>query len=339
MTQEQINNLITAGEFPEETIQKELVETHISWVILCDVFVYKIKKPVDYSFLNFSTLELRKHFCEREIFLNRRLTPDVYLEVLSVRDSGSKITIGAGDGAIIDYVVKMKKLDTTKQMDRLLQQGKVSFTDIGNLAERIASFHQTAEIIDNLDVMDIRVKFNDLDSIQETIFVQSGESYGKIIQETIAFSDQFLEGHKQLLADRLKAGFYRDCHGDLHSRNIFLLPAPTPFDCIEFNDELRQIDVLNEVAFLCMDLDAFDRQDLSEEFLTHYNQFFPAMKTLEDRSLFVYYKMYRANIRAKVNGLRVMSARSDAERKTSLDTAEKYLTQMSQYLQEINEKE
>lgn len=333
MTREQINNLITGGEFPEQTIQRELVETHISWVILCDKFVYKIKKPVDYSFLNFSTLELRKYFCEREIFLNKRLTPDVYLEVLPVLGNGCKIKIGDGDGAIIDYVVRMKKLDTTKQMDRLLQDGKVSVKDIQNLAERIASFHQTAEIIRDLDAMDIRVKFNDLDSIKETITMHSRESYGKIIQETIEFSDHFLEGNKQLLEERLKAGFYRDCHGDLHSRNIFLLPEPTPFDCIEFNDELRQIDVLNEVAFLCMDLDAFDRQDLSEEFLNHYNQFFSAMKTPEERALFVYYKMYRANIRAKVNGLRAMSATGDDDRKASLNTAEKYLTQMSHYMQ------
>ena len=338
MTKEQIDNLITNGEFPEETTRKELVETHISWVILCDAFVYKIKKPVNYSFLNFSTLELRKHYCEREIFLNSRLTPDVYLEVLPVREDGNKIKIGDGEGTIIDYVVKMNKLDTSKQMDLMLQEGTVSGADMRNLAKKVASFHQDAEIIYELDLMDIRDKFNDLNSVKEVISAQSGEAYGKMIQEAIEFSDRFLEENKQLMADRLKAGLYRDCHGDLHSRNIFLLPEPIPFDCIEFSDELRQIDLLNEVAFLCMDLDAFDRKDLSDEFLTHYNQFFPAMKTPKERTLFNYYKMYRANIRAKVNGLRVISATSDEERKTSLDTAEKYLTQMSNYLQEIKTK-
>lgn len=339
MTKEQINNLITDGQFPEETAMRELVETHISWVILCDTFVYKIKKPVDYSFLNFSTLELRKYYCEREIFLNRRLTPDVYLEVLPIREHNHKINIGNVEGTIIDYVLKMNKLDTSKQMDTLLKEDKVSVTDIRNLAEKIASFHQGAEIMHELDLMDIREKFNDLNSVKEIITDQSGEAYGKMIQEAIEFSDRFIEENTQLMADRLKAGLYRDCHGDLHARNIFLLPEPMPFDCIEFNDELRQIDVLNEVAFLCMDLDAFDRKDLSEEFLNHYSQFFPAMKSPEERALFIYYKMYRANIRAKVNGLRVISAASGDERTTALNTAEKYLTQMSHYMQEIQTKE
>ena len=120
---------------------------------------------------------------------------------------------------------------------------------------------------------------------------------------------------------------------------IFLLPEPVPFDCIEFSDELRQIDVLNEVAFLCMDLDAFDRKDLSDFFLENYIQFFPAMKTPEDRALFVYFKMYRANIRAKVNGLRAKSATSDDERSKAKNTAEKYLHLMKSYLDEMPENE
>lgn len=336
MTKEQINRLIAEGEFPEETTIRELVETHISWVILCDAFVYKIKKPVDYSFLNFSTLELRKHYCEKEIVLNRRLTTDVYLEVLPIRESGDKIFIGGGDtGLIIGYSVKMNKLDTSRQMDNLLANDLVTTTDMRNLAEKIADFHKSTEIIYQIDLMDIREKFNDLDSVKETLSEQSGEMYGTMIQEVIEFSDRFLDQNRTRMAERLKEGFYRDGHGDLHSRNIFLLPEPVPFDCIEFSDELRQIDVLNEVAFLCMDLDAFDRKDLSASFLENYNEFFPAMETPEDKALFVYYKMYRANIRAKVNGLRAKSATSDDERTKAVNTAKKYLNQMKRYQDEM----
>ena len=335
MTQDQINSLITGGEFPEKTVKRELVETHISWVILGDAFVYKIKKPVDYSFLNFSTIELRKHFCEREIILNRRLTSDVYLEVLPIRASGSKIYIGGVTGSIIDYAVKMNKLDTSMQMDNLLANDLVTGTDMRNLAKKIADFHKNTEIIYHIDLMDIREKFNDLDSVKEILSEQSGVGYGAIIQNVIEFSDRFLDRNSKLLAERLKEGFYRDCHGDLHSRNIFLLPEPVPFDCIEFSDELRQIDVLNEVAFLCMDLDALDRKDLSASFLENYNQFFPAMKTAEDRALFVYFKMYRANIRAKVNGLRAKSATSDDERSKAINAAKKYLHLMESYMDEI----
>ncbi len=337
MTKDQINKLISEGDFPEETGKRELIETHISWVILCEAFVYKIKKPVDYSFLDFSTLELRHHYCEREIVLNRRLTRNVYLEVLPIRESGDKINIGGEAGSIIDYAVKMNKLDVAKQMDNLLAKDKVTLTDIRSLAEKIVDFHKNTEIIYEIDLMDIREKFNDLDSVKEYISGQSGDKFGTIIQAVIKFSDRFLDQNRKLMADRVKAGLFRDCHGDLHARNIFLLPEPVPFDCIEFNDELRRIDVLNEVAFLCMDLDAFDRKDLSDAILENYIEFFPAMKTAADRTLFVYYKMYRANIRAKVNGLRAKSATNDEERSKAIKLAEKYLLQMKGYMDEMPE--
>ena len=148
-------------------------------------------------------------------------------------------------------------------------------------------------------------------------------------------SDSFIEKSKDLLAARLREGFYRDCHGDLHSRNIFLLPAPVPFDCIEFNDDFRQIDVLNEVAFLCMDLDAFDRKDLSDLFVDDYNHFFPAIRTSEERNLFIYYKSYRANVRAKVNSLRAKSAANKTDENRALADAEKYLQLMDHYLKSV----
>jgi len=156
-----------------------------------------------------------------------------------------------------------------------------------------------------------------------------------IICQAIDTSNVFIERNKKLLADRLKAGFFRNCHGDLHTRNIFLLPSPQPFDCLEFNDDYRQIDVLNEVAFLCMDLDAFGRQDLSDIFINSYNNLFPSMKTDEDRRLFVYYKGYRSNIRAKVNSLRAREAGNDADRKLRLAEADKYLRLMDCYMKAL----
>ncbi len=131
---------------------------------------------------------------------------------------------------------------------------------------------------------------------------------------------------------RLKSGFFRDCHGDLHTRNIFLLPEPQPFDCIEFNDDYRQIDTLNEVAFLCMDLDAMGRQDLSEVFIKHYNRLFTVMRNEEERKLFVYYKCYRANVRAKVNSLRARSTEDSIAKTKALAEARKYLFLMEGYI-------
>ncbi|OQP63832.1 hypothetical protein A3860_23115 [Niastella vici] len=332
MTKEQIDKLISAGEFPEHNGRPELIETHISWVILCDRFVFKIKKPVCYSFLDFSTLEKRKYYCEREIELNKRLTEHIYLDVQPVTEISDLFFIGKKEGEIIDYAVRMRKQDRNLQMDVLLSNNKVIHSDMRNLAKKIADFHKKTTIIYQKDLLDIRNKFNDLG--EEKLFLQEHLTVDSstIINNAIDISDVFMQKNTALLANRLNAGFFRDCHGDLHSRNIFLLPDPQPFDCIEFNDDYRQIDILNEVAFLCMDLDAFERQDLSNLFLKYYNDFFPSVETNKDHQLFVYYKSYRANVRAKVNSLRARSAGNEMARIIYLDEVNKYLGLMDHYI-------
>lgn len=333
MTKEQIDRLIENGEFPEKVGQRKLIETHISWVILCDQYVYKIKKPVQYSFLDFSSPVKRKHFCDREIILNKRLTEDIYIDVLPVYEWEKTYGIGRDRGTIIDYAVRMFRVDQGKQMDQLLLQHKVSEQDMVLLAEKVASFHKKTAIVSNKNYLDVQEMFNDIAGQTDYLAAELGDKSGKSVSQAIEISNNFLNRHSSLLAQRLNEGFFRDCHGDLHSRNIFLLPSPQPFDCIEFNDDLRQIDVLNEVAFLCMDLDVFGRQDLAATFMKNYNRLFPAMRTDEERSLFVYYKSYRANIRAKVNSLRARTATDETERKKALLAADKYLQLMYGYLQ------
>ena len=335
MTTEQINKLMTEGIFPYPGGQRELIETHISWVILCDQFVYKIKKPMHYSFLDFSTPALRKYFCEREIELNKRLTEGIYLDVTTIRESGNQLFIGGGQGIAIDYAVRMNRINRKRQMDLLLLENKVTDNDIQRLAQKIASFHNRTIIIYEKDPMDIRNKFNDLETEKEFLQAKLGIESSNIISEAMHVSDAFMISSKSLLAERLAAGYFRDCHGDLHSRNIFLLDEPQPFDCIEFNDDIRQIDVLNEVAFLCMDLDAFDRQDLSASFMQYYNKSFPSIKTKADAQLFVYYKSYRANIRAKINSLRAKTGSDSTNKTKALSTANKYLQLMKGYLNSI----
>jgi len=333
MTKNQIDQLILEGQFPGNTGRPVLVETHISWVAIGDQFTYKIKRPIQYSFLDFSTLEKRKYFCEREVELNKRLTDHIYLDVQPVIELEAKFYIGGKEGNIIDYAVKMHTVDRSKQMDILLANNKVTQSDIKNLAEKIATFHKTTTILYQKDFLDIQLKFNDLEAENNYLSEQVTMEDREIISHAIAVSDAFIKKHTPLLAARLKAGFFRDCHGDLHSRNIFLLATPLPFDCIEFNDDFRQIDVLNEIAFLCMDLDSFGRSDLSELFLQHYNELFPAMQTPEEKLLFIYYKSYRANIRAKVNSLRARSAGKETERTNALAESVKYLRLMNSYIE------
>ncbi len=332
MTRKQIDKLISEGVFPEPTKKCELVETHISWVVLCDAYVYKLKKPIKYSFLDFSTLEQRKHFCGRELELNQRFSKDIYLEVLPVLAYKGRFHIGGKKGILMDYALKMRKLDPEKQMDVLLENDKVSITDIRNLAERIVDFHKNTTIIYKKNVLDVTEEFNDL--VLEKFFLSKyfNQDYGNRIGHAIKTSDTFLEKNKDLLHDRLRSGFFRDCHGDLHARNIFLLPEPQPFDCIEFNDDYRQIDVLNEIAFLCMDLDALGRKDLSNLFIEHYNSLFLVIRDEVEKQLFVYYKSYRANVRAKVNSLRAQSAANKTDKTKALSEVEKYMMLMEGYL-------
>ncbi len=334
MTREQIDELISAGVFPESTKQRKLIVTHISWVILCDRFVYKIKKPIRYSFLNFSTIEHRKYFCERELELNRRFADNIYLEVLPIHhfQFEDRYRIGGKKGSTIDYCLKMYKLDPKKQMDVLLSKNKVIASDIRNLARCIADFHKDATIIFEKNVTDAREKFNDLLLEKEFLTKNLKEDCAYRIDQAVEKSQVFLHKNEKLLEKRLRDGLFRDCHGDLHTKNIFLLPKPQPFDCIEFNDDYRQIDVLNEVAFLCMDLDALGRKDLSSIFIEHYNQLFPAIKSKNDQQLFRYYKSYRANVRAKVNCLRAKSASDEVTKGKALSEAGKYLKLMESYL-------
>jgi aminoglycoside phosphotransferase family enzyme len=334
MTTEQIHSLLL-NKLPQGCNKPELVETHISWVIVCDSFVYKIKKPIQYSFLDFSTIEKRKYYCEREVELNRRFTNDIYLDVLPVKEWSNSFFIGKEEGEIVDYAVLMRKLDRAKQMDTLLKSNRVTYLDIEKLAEKVARFHQTATIIYEKDYLDVHEMFNDLRQECDYLEQHLGNNSCAIICHAIDVSNRFIEKHKERLAYRLANGLFRDCHGDLHSKNIFLLSIPQPFDCIEFNDDFRQIDVLNDVAFLCMDLDAFDRGDLSYLFFDNYNRLFPAATTKEDYQLFIYYKSYRANIRAKVNSLRARSADDNNSRNLALREANKYLYLMNNQIKAL----
>jgi uncharacterized protein len=328
MTREQVDRVILKGDGQKT----ELIETHISWVVLGERFAFKIKKPIKYSFLDFSTLELRRHYCEREVQLNKRFSDDIYLDVQPVKENSGRFVIGDENGEVVDYAVRMRKMDRNLQMDTLLQENKVTADDINKLAEKIARFHETARHIYNSDFNSFQNAFNDLQSEKKYLSGYLPTSTCAIIDQATAASNRLFKEKRELLETRLKKGFFRDCHGDLHARNIFLLPDPQPFDCIEFNEDFRAIDVLNEVAFLCMDLDAFARQDLSELFLSSYNSFLPAVENKEDYNLFIYYKMYRANVRAKVNSLRARSAINDIARRLPLIEAEKYLSLMARYL-------
>ncbi len=331
MTTGEINQLMSRGRFPEACKKPELIETHISWVILCDEFVYKIKKPVNYSFLDFSTLQKRLHYCQEEIRLNWRLTFNVYLDIVPVVVNQGMVSLDKSQGEVIDYAIRMRKLPTDRQMNKLIANHEVDEEDIDRLAKRIAVFHKKAGVVKLHNGTTICAKFNDLARERVYLLEHLEKSTVELLDKAVTISNQFVNNHKQLFANRVERGYIRDVHGDLHTRNVFLLPEPIIFDCIEFNSAYRQIDLLNEIAFMAMDLEVAGRNDLSEFFVDHYCKAYELMLTEDETKLLNYFKMYRANVRAKVNCLRARSAASSGEKKFALSESSKYLTLMSSY--------
>ncbi len=300
--------------YDEETGKIELKQTHISFVFLTGNFVYKIKKAVDFGFLNFSTLEKRRFFCEKEVELNRRLCGDMYIEVVPITKSDS-IRIG-GEGEAIEYAVKMKRIPEEKIMTRLLEEGKVDKKLVDKMAKIIAEFHlkagtgkKTGEF-GSLPIIETNWKENfdqSKEFVGETI---SQESYNQIHEKV----DGFMKRNAAFFAKRVAENRIKECHGDIHSGNIFVADKIYIFDAIEFNERFRICDVASDVAFLAMDLDFKDRNDLSNYFVERYVKY-SGDKELE--KLLNFYKCYRAYVRGKVVSFRLKDANVGKEEKAA----------------------
>ncbi|MFN0215058.1 MAG: hypothetical protein ACKVT2_12450 [Saprospiraceae bacterium] len=299
MTKQEIQRIVSKGLLPGTKKDVSLIETHISWVILTEEFAFKIKKPVRFDFLDFSTLELRRHFCEEELRLNRRLAPQMYLRVLPIGAGG----IGEDHLPAVDYAIQMHRMDNTREMDKLLVAEAVGRGDMENLAALLAHFHLQNRLDTALPYRPVEDAhdFADLFALEADLSALKvpDASLLRVWAETIP---AFLYKHRTRSEDRIHSGFWIEGHGDLHSRNIFLPAneAPVVFDCLEFNEHFRRIDVLNELAFLYMDLEFHGRKDLADCFLENYTRHWACFETAEDSLLFTYFKAYRANVRLKV---------------------------------------
>lgn len=309
----------------------EVKETHVSYVILTTNWAYKIKKTKKLPFLDFSSLEKRRLYCHSELRLNQRLAPAMYLSVLPIQLNQNSIFVGEGNGEIIDYAIKMKRMDNNLEMDRMLASGTVTKENITALAHHIADFHSRAEVVQvKYTISNFRGWFNPIEDLVSFINQFLGSHYSVLVRRAILVSNQFIQSHIQVLNERSKTGLVRDLHGDLHSKNIFLTQPPTVFDCIEFDSKLRQIDLLSEIAFLCMDLEYWGHGRYATLF---YKSYISQLKTrgldhVGDELLLIYFKMYRANIRAKVLALQALQ---DAEPELLWAQAKQYLNLMDRY--------
>lgn len=305
VTFEQIQTIVDQSLLPGRPAPAEIVETHISWVILTPDYAFKIKKPVGFHFLDFRTLYQREYSCREELRLNRRLAPQMYLDVLPIgRDVGGALRIGGEMAETFDYAVQMKRIDNRCQMDVLLAQNKVYPEQMFTLGGLIARFHREHVLRPEetgYQPGDMQKDFDDLFSLVKPAFGIAGEAAPATFEFWKKTADRFLKRYEPLVLERIQNGHWVDGHGDLHARNIFLLPeGPLVFDCIEFNPHFRKIDRLNELAFLCMDLDANGHAELSADFMRGYREASGLPGAPEEISLFLYYKAYRANVRLKV---------------------------------------
>jgi aminoglycoside phosphotransferase family enzyme len=255
----------------------------------------------------------------------------MYIDVLPVTKK-LEINENAQEANVIDYALKMKRMDNAKEMDRLLADDKITTDDIEKLARKIARFHKNARVIKNaFRTLKFHEEFADIANQIDFISEKLGDEAKQKVSMCIENSRSYLNKIRNFSNERVISGFQRDCHGDLNASNIFLYNEPVIFDCIEFSSELRQIDVLNDIAFLCVDLDFYSREDLSRLLYQKYGEHFELQNNDEETQLFQYYKSYRANVRAKVTLINLQK-QNDTNNSGKLDDAKKYIDLMTGYM-------
>lgn len=324
----------------ERPSQVEMRETHISWLFFTDAHVYKVKKPVDFGFLDFSTLEERHTFCQEEVRLNRRISPDVYLGVVEIRrldghhrivtePSGGSSAEAAGrrPGELVDYAVKMRRLPEDRWLERLLERGEADEELARRIARRIADFHADARTTE-IGAIDT-VRFNTRENFAQTRGYV-GTTLDAATHDVVrAYTRGFLDARRELFARRSEEGRVRDGHGDLHAGQVCVENGIDFIDCIEFNRRFRFGDVAADLAFLAMDLDHWGRHDLCRALVDEYVE---ATGDEELREVLAFYQCYRAYTRGKVASLRLDDPDLDDEgRAEAVETARSYFELARRY--------
>ena len=302
-----IDDLLNPEFLSDKTKKVSLIQTHISLVFLTDEFVYKIKKPVNFGFLDFSTLKKRHYYCHQEIMLNRRLSKDTYIDVLPILYDGKNYRMGAGQGGIVEYAVKMKRLPEEMLMKSMFFRGELTGEHLKKIAKALAKFHQTARNSLNIDKFGEPEKFKiNTDENFEQIQKYIGMTIQKRDFDTLKqWTENFYSSNRPLFISRINSKKIRDCHGDLHMEHICLTENLPIFDCIEFNSRFRYTDTIADIAFLLMDLEYYGGNRLSEKLWDLYKEI---ANEHDVNSLLTFYKIYRAIVRGKVNSFQLDDA-------------------------------
>jgi aminoglycoside phosphotransferase family enzyme/predicted kinase len=296
-----IQQMQQPGFYPHPVTEPiQLIQTHISYILLTGEYAYKVKKPMNFGFLDFSTLEKRQHFCQEELRLNQRGAAEIYLEVLPIVQIDEQYHLNGSSGTPSEYAVKMRQFPQSALFTELYDRGELTEDRLTALAEVLANFHADAPSNDYIR------SFGRVEKIRQAIDenYEQTEKYIGIAQtqaqfdETRQYTDQLFAEQEALFNRRIEQNWIRECHGDVHLRNIALWQDKILlFDCIEFNEPFRFVDVMFDVAYIVMDLDARDRRDLSNHFLNAYVERLGDWEGLQVLPLYLSRQSY---VRAKV---------------------------------------
>jgi aminoglycoside phosphotransferase family enzyme len=323
--------LINPDCYPGTPSDIKLVQTSTSYVFLTGDYAYKIKKPVDPGYLDYTTLDKRRFYCNREVSLNRRLCPDIYLDTVSVTKGKEGLSV-EGKGKALEYAVKMKQMPGESMLSTLLDTGDITNGVMHDIAGKLAEFHEKAATSETIrDYGDIEfiltgTEDNFIDSIRFISKTISQKTYRDIKD----YTNNFLENKTELFYERIADNKIRDCHGDIRVKHICVADDIYIFDCIEFNDSLRYGDVASEVALLAMDLDRYGRSNLSRAFIDAYVSI-TGDEDLPD--LLNFYKCYRAYYRGRIESLKLNIPDISEEQVAEVtETAGKYFELAESYI-------
>lgn len=306
-----IQALLEPRRYPGAVARVELVQTHISWVLLAGDFAYKIKKPLKLPFLDFSTLAQRHICCLDELRLNRRFAPDLYLDVVGIFNTPQDPRWD-GAGAPIEYAVKMRRFDEAARLDRVCARGELTPAHLSDLADTLVAFHAAAAVApaDSRFGSPAQIEAPALDNFQDLQRLRTLAGVPARLQALRAWTEAQFAQLAPLMRSRQQAGRVRECHGDLHLANLVLIGSSVRmFDCIEFNEDLRWIDVASEIAFTYVDLLAHGEPGLAGWFV---DEVLSRSGDYEAALLLRFYAVYRALVRAKVAAIRIEQTQGDA---------------------------
>lgn len=322
--------LLDPAAYPEPTGRVDLIQTHISWVFITDNFAYKVKKPVDLGFLNFTTLRRRHHYLREELVLNRRLCPDIYLGVLPITAPSGGVRIG-GKGRSLEYILRMVRMPQDRMMDEVADRGELNREHLDRIIERLVPFYAQAATGPRINRYGepATIAYNHEENFSLTEHLAGNILPRPLFEEIRAFARLFLAQHRALFRERIREGRIRDCHGDLHMKNICLADGVHIFDCIEFNPRFRYGDVAADIDFLAMDLDFHGFRDLSRYFVERFAALSNDPHLIQ---MLDFYKCYRAYVRGKIHAVTAQDQGQPLElRARALKTARAYFDLAGEY--------